>query len=187
MIFQMPYQIEMIDNPDHYMEKLKEMLTGISPDFIICNGDMIADTANVEDEIAYRWANKVKSYLDISDIPTFMLLVIMKLKKKDNPIVIYQDVFGPDYYSFNYLGNHFIILNSHNVVNGSLQYEIDSTQLDWLKQDIENISQEVPITFSLMNLSFLFPELITPNNLFKFFQILFLTTFQDIGILQGRF
>ncbi len=104
-----------------------------------------------------------------------MLLVIMKLKKKkDNPIVIYQDVFGPDYYSFNYLGNHFIILNSHNVVNGSLQYEIDSTQLDWLKQDIENISQEVPITFfSLMNLSFLFPELITPNNLFKFFQILF--------------
>lgn len=139
---------EMIDNPDHYMKKLKEMLTGISPDFIICNGDMIADTANVEDEIAYRWANKVKSYLDISDIPTFYVVGNHEIeKKKDNPIVIYQDVFGPDYYSFNYLGNHFIILNSHNVVNGSLQYEIDSTQLDWLKQDIENISQEVPITF----------------------------------------
>lgn len=139
---------EMIDNPDHYMEKLKEMLTDISPDFIICTGDMIADTENVDDDIAYRWANKVKEYLDIPGIPTFYVVGNHEIeKKKDNPIEIYQDVFGPDYYSFNYLENHFIILNTHNVVNGSLQYEIDSIQLDWLKEDINKIPKEMPITF----------------------------------------
>ncbi len=58
-----------------------------------------------------------------------------------------------------------------------------------VKQDIENISQEVPPNnfFFSHEPIFSLSRLITPNNLFKFFQILFLTTFQDIGILQGRF
>ncbi len=137
---------EMFDDPDYYMEKLKEMLTYISPDFIICNGDMIADTPNVDSEIAYRWANRVKEYLDIPDIPTFYVVGNHEIEKsKDDPIEIFHDMFGPDYYSFDYLGKHLIILNTHNVVEKSLIYEIDSLQLDWLSQDVETVSKEKPL------------------------------------------
>lgn len=132
---------EMIDNPDEYMTKLVSILETISPDFIVCNGDMGASIKDIDDEIATRWATKVRDYLTVGDIPVYYSVGNHETnKKKEDPYDIFHNAYGPEYYSFNSCGTHYIVLNTHNVVDGSFIYEIDSVQLEWLKRDIESVA-----------------------------------------------
>jgi len=132
---------EMIDNPDEYMTKLVSILETISPDFIVCNGDMGASIKDIDDETATRWATKVRDYLTVGDIPVYYSVGNHETnKKKEDPYDIFHNVYGPEYYSFNSCGTHYIVLNTHNVVDGSFIYEIDSVQLEWLRRDIESVA-----------------------------------------------
>ncbi len=132
---------EMIDNPDEYMTKLVSILETISPDFIVCNGDMGASIKDIDDETATRWATKVRDYLTVGDIPVYYSVGNHETnKKKEDPYDIFHNAYGPEYYSFNSCGTHYIVLNTHNVVDGSFIYEIDSVQLEWLKRDIESVA-----------------------------------------------
>ncbi len=132
---------EMIDNPDEYMTKLVSILETISPDFIVCNGDMGASIKDIDDETATRWATKVRDYLTVGDIPVYYSVGNHETnKKKEDPYDIFHNAYGPEYYSFNSCGTHYIVLNTHNVVDGSFIYEIDSVQLEWLRRDIESVA-----------------------------------------------
>jgi len=132
---------EMIDNPDEYMTKLVSILETISPDFIVCNGDMGASIKDIDDETATRWATKVRDYLTVGDIPVYYSVGNHETnKKKEDPYDIFHNAYGPKYYSFNSCGTHYIVLNTHNVVDGSFIYEIDSVQLEWLRRDIESVA-----------------------------------------------
>jgi len=137
---------EMIDSPDEYMTKLVSILETVKPDFIVCNGDMGASIKDIDDEAATRWATKVKDYLTISNIPVYYSVGNHETnKKKADPYDIFHNVYGPAYYSFNSFGTHYIVLNSHNIVEGSFVYEVDSAQLEWLKKDIELVSNNTRI------------------------------------------
>jgi hypothetical protein len=137
---------EMIDNPDYYLEKLAEKLEHVHPDFILCNGDIGASVSDIDDETALRWLETVKDYLTIGSVPAFYTAGNHETnRRKDNPFDIYHSSFGPDYYSFNSHGIHFIVLNTHNVIDGSLVYEIDDRQLGWLKNNIEVLAPGIPI------------------------------------------
>ena len=137
---------EMIDNPDVYMKKLVSILGKTDPDFIVCNGDMGASIKDIDDETATRWASRVKDYLTINNIPIYYSVGNHETnKKKEDPYDIFHNVYGPEYYSFNSLGTHYIVLNTHNIINGNLVYEVDSSQLEWLKRDIELVSSNTRI------------------------------------------
>ncbi|RLL83063.1 metallophosphoesterase [Mesotoga sp. BH458_6_3_2_1] len=137
---------EMIDSPDEYMTKLVSILETVKPDFIVCNGDMGASIKDIDDEVATRWATKVKDYLTISNIPVYYSVGNHETnKKKADPYDIFHNVYGPAYYSFNSFGTHYIVLNTHNIVEGSFVYEVDSEQLEWLKKDIELVSNNTSI------------------------------------------
>jgi 3',5'-cyclic AMP phosphodiesterase CpdA len=58
---------------------------------------------------------------------------------------MYRHYFGPDYYSFNYGGVHFVGLNSLDFEDLWYYGKIDSTQLEWLKRDIVLVSPQTPI------------------------------------------
>jgi 3',5'-cyclic AMP phosphodiesterase CpdA len=58
---------------------------------------------------------------------------------------MYHHYLGPDYYSFNYGGIHFIGLNSVEFEDLWYYGRIDSIQLEWLKKDVATVSPATPI------------------------------------------
>ena len=58
---------------------------------------------------------------------------------------MYRHYFGPDYYSFNYGGVHFVGLNSLEFEDLFYYGNIDSVQLEWFKKDVAAVSPTTPI------------------------------------------
>ncbi len=58
---------------------------------------------------------------------------------------MYHHYFGPDYYSFNRGGVHFIGLNSVDISGTSYYGHVDSVQLAWLARDLSHVSAETPV------------------------------------------
>ncbi len=60
-------------------------------------------------------------------------------------LAMYHHYFGPDYYSFNCGGVHFIGLNSVDVSGTSYYGHVDSVQLAWLARDLKTVALETPV------------------------------------------
>jgi Icc protein len=67
---------------------------------------------------------------------------------------LYRELLGPDYYSFNYGPYHFVVLNTmgftkvHNSKGDTVRVyygTVDSLQLDWVRKDVQMVSDEMPI------------------------------------------
>ena len=58
---------------------------------------------------------------------------------------MYHHYLGPDYYSFNYGGIHFIGLNSVEFEDLWYYGRIDSIQFEWLKKDVATVSSTTPV------------------------------------------
>jgi 3',5'-cyclic-AMP phosphodiesterase len=59
---------------------------------------------------------------------------------------LYQDHFGKLYYSFDYKGWHFIVLDSIGIEYYKIfKARFDEAQLDWLKQDLASVGSTRPI------------------------------------------
>jgi 3',5'-cyclic AMP phosphodiesterase CpdA len=72
----------------------------------------------------------------------------LSLVSPANPLYgrkMYRYYFGPDYYSFNYGGCHFIGLNSLSFEDLYYYGHIDSTQLEWLKRDLAVVPLSTPV------------------------------------------
>ena len=137
---------EMIDDPDQWMEQLVNKLIEIQPDFILCNGDIGASVNSIDDAIGTRWLQTVEAYLATTDIPVYYTVGNHETnRRKTNPFDLFHNVFGPDYYAFYNGGIHFIALNIHHIVNGSLVYEIDDRQLEWLRKKVNMVDPNTPI------------------------------------------
>jgi hypothetical protein len=74
----------------------------------------------------------------IGDIPFYYSVGNQRQQKKEDPYEQFQT--HTDDILFQQLRNALIVLNTHNVVDGSFIYEIDSVQLEWLKRDIESVA-----------------------------------------------
>lgn len=62
---------------------------------------------------------------------------------------MYHHYLGPDYYSFNYGGVHFIALNTIQLDDSAYYGAVDSLQLAWLRRDVAAVPASTPIvTFS---------------------------------------
>jgi 3',5'-cyclic AMP phosphodiesterase CpdA len=58
---------------------------------------------------------------------------------------MYRHYFGPDYYSFNYGGVHFVGLNSVDFDDQWYYGHVDSLQLAWLEQDLSYVPASTPV------------------------------------------
>ena len=66
----------------------------------------------------------------------------------DNPRygrAMYRHYRGPDYYSFNYGGIHFVGLNSVDIDDQSYYGHIDSVQAEWLVRDLAVVPAKTPV------------------------------------------
>ncbi|TKJ37699.1 MAG: hypothetical protein CEE38_06400 [Planctomycetes bacterium B3_Pla] len=66
-----------------------------------------------------------------------------------NPRRLFNDSFGPAYYSFDFGGVHFITIDGNKVVErqgkNTIDASLDPRQIAWLKADLQAVPQQTPI------------------------------------------
>ncbi|MGC4037015.1 MAG: metallophosphoesterase [Chitinophagaceae bacterium] len=139
------------------MKLLEKITDSVKPDIMLITGDLVKDALRVPETTARSLYELFKS--ERANIHTTTWLVPgnheifgierhLSLVSPNNPLYgrkMYRYYFGPDYYSFNYGGVHFIALNSLDFEDLWYYGKIDSTQIEWLKQDVASVSPQMPI------------------------------------------
>ncbi len=139
------------------MQKFRAVVDSVKPDFVIITGDLVKDALRVPEgearglfELFQKEIGKMNT--PIWCIPgnheNFGIERQLSLVSPKNPFYgrnMYRYYFGPDYYSFNYGGCHFIGLNSLSFEDLYYYGHVDSTQLEWLKRDIAVVPLSTPI------------------------------------------
>lgn len=137
-----------------------DTINKINPDFVISGGDQIMDALAVP----YKEANAAFDlYLEIAEninsavYHTLGNHDIFGLYSSDESILnhpdfgekMFEQKFGKSYYSFVHKGWKFMILNTVEG-NDKKKYAglIDEAQLQWIKQDLSQTEQTMPIVIS---------------------------------------
>ncbi len=139
------------------MQKFRDVVDSVKPDFVIITGDLVKDALRVPETEARGLFELFKREIAKMSLPVwcipgnhenFGIERHLSLVSPTNPLYgrkMYRFYFGPDYYSFNYGGVHFIGLNSLSYDDLYYYGHIDSTQLEWLKRDIALLPLSTPI------------------------------------------
>jgi hypothetical protein len=116
-------------------------INALKPDFVWDMGDMSL------------YPNSGKAYLDC--IKQFRMPFWACPGNHDialydaNPRKLFNDCFGPAYYSFDFGGVHFITLDANTVVErqgkNTIDACLDSRQMAWLRADLEAVPKQIPI------------------------------------------
>jgi predicted MPP superfamily phosphohydrolase len=139
------------------MQKLKNKIDSVKPNFVIVTGDLVKDALRVPEKEALGYYTLYKQETEKIQTPVwnipgnhelFGIERHLSLVSKDNPNYgrkMYYHFLGPDYYSFNFNGIHFIGLNSLSYDDLYYYGYIDSIQIEWLKKDIALLDPKTPI------------------------------------------
>jgi len=150
-------------------QALRAMVDSIAPAFAIITGDLVRDALRVGEAEARgyydlfakeRAAFKTPVYTTPGNHENFGIETRLSKVSPSHPLfgkAMYRSYFGPDYYSFNVGGVHFISLNTVDIhgegsgetYQGWYYGHVDSLQLRWLERDLATVPAGVPvITFN---------------------------------------
>ncbi len=139
------------------MQKLKHLTDSLKPAFVLITGDLIKDALRVSEKEATSLyelylAEIAKFSVPVYSIPgnheIFGIERHKSLVSETHPLYgkkMFRSYLGPDYYSFNYGGVHFVGLNSVDYYDLWYYGHVDSTQLKWLSKDISTLTKDSPI------------------------------------------
>jgi len=162
------------------MEKLRGIAEQVKPDFVIITGDLVRDALRVSEKEAsgyYELYTKEiqKFSMPVWSVPgnheNFGIERHLSLVSPSHPLYgkkMYHYYLGPNYYSFNYGGVHFIGLDDVDFEDLWYYGHVDSVQVAWMKKDLASVSTATPV--------------ITFNHIPFFSGGLSLTTFTETGL-----
>jgi len=139
------------------MQKFRNIVDSVKPDLVIITGDLVRDALRVPETEATRLYELFLKEIKKINFPVlcapgnheiFGIERHLSLVSQKHPLYgkkMYRHYLGPDYYSFNYGGIHFIALNSLEFEDLWYYGRIDSLQLEWLKKDAATVSPATPI------------------------------------------
>ena len=139
------------------MQKFEKIVDSVKPDLVLITGDLIRDALRVSETEATRLYELFLKEIKKTKAPVwyipgnheiFGIERHLSLVSQQHPLYgrkMYHHYMGPDYYSFNYGGIHFIGLNSVEFEDLWYFGRIDSVQLEWLRKDIGTVSSGTPI------------------------------------------
>lgn len=139
------------------IQKLKHLSDSLKPAFVLITGDLIKDALRVSEKEATTLyelylAEIAKFSVPVYSVPgnheIFGIERHKSLVSEAHPLFgkkMFRNYLGPDYYSFNFGGVHFVGLNSVDYHDLWYYGHVDSTQLKWLSKDISTLSKETPI------------------------------------------
>lgn len=143
------------------MQKLREIVAATKPDFVLITGDLVKDALRVSEKEASGYYELYKKEIEKFSVPVwnvpgnheiFGIERHLSLVSKTHPLYgkkMYHHYLGPNYFSFNYGGVHFVGLDDVDFEDLWYYGHVDSTQLTWLKSDLTHVPSTTPvITFN---------------------------------------
>ena len=139
------------------MRKFQALVDSIKPEFVIVTGDLVADALRVSEKQASSLFEMYKSETQKISTPIwnapgnheiFGIERNLSQVSAQHPLYgkkMYRSYLGPDYYSFNYGGFHFVALNSLEYDDMWYYGSIDSVQREWLKKDLAAVPAAMPV------------------------------------------
>ena len=138
-----------------------DSINKINPDFVITGGDLVMDVLGQNYERSDSLYKLYKKSLERFNIPVYNTIGNHEIfgiyddsgVPKDHSEYgekMYEKRIGDRYYSFDHKNWHFMILDGIEDT-GESRYigEIDSVQMDWIKSDLAEISNDTPIALSI--------------------------------------
>ncbi len=143
------------------MKRFRELADSTGAEFILLTGDLIRDALRNPEALSSAYYEMFLKEISKFKIPVYSvpgnheLFGIERdksLVSAEHPLYgkkMYRHFLGPDYYSFNYGGIHFVGMNTVDFQNLYYYGGVDSLQLKWLKGDLAAIDPQKPvITFN---------------------------------------
>lgn len=143
------------------MRRLRQLVDSIRPAFTLITGDLVRDALRVPDaeargyyDLFMRERSAFRS--PVHTVPGNHEIFGIETDKSgaspSHPLfgkAMYRSYLGPDYYSFNMGGVHFVALNTADIAAGFYHGNVDSLQLAWLKRDLATLPpRTVVVTFN---------------------------------------
>lgn len=129
-----------------FFEKALSEINKINPAFVIATGDLVLAAESATIPQAKEWYNIYSNSIKNLDVPLFNMVgnhdVVGIHYKKDISNEtgynkeMYQDYFGPAYYSFDWGSYHCIVLDPNEFLDGNQFYKIPDYQVEWLRKDL---------------------------------------------------
>ncbi|MDW3648979.1 MAG: metallophosphoesterase [Bacteroidia bacterium] len=135
------------------MLHFRKMAEELNPAFIIITGDLVRDALRVDEKIASAYYEMYVEEIEKFSMPVFSgvgnheIFGIERdksLVSQKHPLYgkgMYRHYLGPNYYSFNYGGLHFISIDGVDYQNLYYFGGVDSVQLDWLENDLSFVEE----------------------------------------------
>lgn len=139
------------------MQRFRALADSINPAFVLITGDLVRDALRVSEAEATGYYDLFKRESSLFKNPVFTapgnheIFGIERDKSKvaaSHPLYgrkMYHHYQGPDYYSFNYGGVHFVGLNTEDIDDQWYYGHVDSLQLRWLERDLAAIPATMPV------------------------------------------
>jgi len=148
-----------LNAPQGFIQAM-DSINAFSPDFVISGGDLIMDALGQSygrADSLYNLYNEMVKRLKMPVYNTMGNHEIYGLYKESKADVnnpeygekMFEERIGKSYYSFEHKGWKFYIINSiEDTKRNSYIGWIDSTQLDWIKQDLSKTDTKMPIVLT---------------------------------------
>ena len=143
------------------MQRLRQLVDSIKPAFAVISGDLVRDALRVPEAEARgyydlfmreRAAFRAPVYTAPGNHEIFGIETDKSGVAPTHPLfgrAMYRSFLGPDYYSFNYGGVHFVALNTVDIAGQWYHGHVDSLQLAWLTRDLAALPpRTVVVTFN---------------------------------------
>ena len=143
------------------MARFRQMADSIGVDFIVISGDLIRDalrqneaTASAYYKLYVQEISKFKTpvYSGVGNHELFGIERDKSLVSQEHPLYgkkMYRHYLGPNYYSFNYGGIHFMSVDDVDYQNLYYYGGVDSLELKWLEKDLKTVPKTTSvITFN---------------------------------------
>jgi hypothetical protein len=141
--------------------RLRELVNALRPAFTLISGDLVRDALRVPEAEArgyYDLFAREKSafaapvYTVPGNHENFGIETDKSGVSPTHPLLgkaMYRSYFGPDYYSFNVGGVHFIALNTVDIAGNYYYGHVDAQQMAWLQRDLASLPpRTVVVTFN---------------------------------------
>jgi hypothetical protein len=137
--------------------RLRALVEAERPAFVLITGDLVRDALRVGETEARGYYDLFMRERAAFRMPVYttpgnheIFGIERQLSKVDSthPLfgkTMYRAYLGPDYYSFNYGGVHFVALNTVDVHDGWYYGHVDSLQLAWLERDLARLPPITPV------------------------------------------
>src|SRR5688572_3918223 len=142
--------------------RLRHVVDSLRPAFALITGDLVRDALRVPEaeargyyDLFVRERNAFRT--PVHTVPGNHEIFGIETDKSgvapSHPLFgkkMYRSYLGPDYYSFNMGGVHFVALNTVDIATGNFYHgQVDSLQLAWLKRDLAALPpRTVVVTFN---------------------------------------